>query len=219
MAEMLTYSQSLTSMTGGRGDYHMAFARYEEVPTHVAQKVMAEAEKGRGQGLRHRLTHRGAESAGSGSGRLVWTRTTRPGAGWPSTTRRLNRRCRRQRRSQAPPPLAPVRLAIQGGSSSARSNRTFVHGLAVRTIRCSNGSSSSARSAGGRAPRAGGAPDEQPATALRQRVGEHERPLLGKPQGRLVAAAPVVQRDQAPVARSRARSSSSVSGMLWRQKR
>jgi hypothetical protein len=31
MAEMLTYSQSLTSMTGGRGDYHMAFARYEEV--------------------------------------------------------------------------------------------------------------------------------------------------------------------------------------------
>jgi elongation factor G len=45
MAEMLTYSQSLTSMTGGRGDYHMHFARYEEVPTHVAQKVMAEAEK------------------------------------------------------------------------------------------------------------------------------------------------------------------------------
>jgi elongation factor G len=45
MAEMLTYSQSLTSMTGGRGDYHMSFARYEEVPTHVAQKVMAEAEK------------------------------------------------------------------------------------------------------------------------------------------------------------------------------
>jgi elongation factor G len=47
MAEMLTYSQSLTSMTGGRGDYHMSFARYEEVPTHVAQKVMAEAERER----------------------------------------------------------------------------------------------------------------------------------------------------------------------------
>jgi elongation factor G len=45
MAEMLTYSQSLTSMTGGRGDYHMSFARYEEVPPHVAQKVMAEAQK------------------------------------------------------------------------------------------------------------------------------------------------------------------------------
>jgi elongation factor G len=45
MAEMLTYSQSLTSMTGGRGDYHMAFARYDEVPSHVAQKLVAEAQK------------------------------------------------------------------------------------------------------------------------------------------------------------------------------
>ena len=45
MAEMLTYSQSLTSMTGGRGDYHMAFARYEEVPSHVAQKLVADAQK------------------------------------------------------------------------------------------------------------------------------------------------------------------------------
>jgi elongation factor G len=45
MAEILTYAQSLTSMTGGRGDYHMQFLRYEEVPAHVAQKVMAEAQK------------------------------------------------------------------------------------------------------------------------------------------------------------------------------
>ncbi len=44
MAEMLTYSQALTSMTGGRGDYHMHFARYEEVPTHIAQKVIAAAQ-------------------------------------------------------------------------------------------------------------------------------------------------------------------------------
>jgi elongation factor G len=45
MSEILTYSQSLTSLTGGRGDYHMAFARYEEVPAHIAQKVIAEAKK------------------------------------------------------------------------------------------------------------------------------------------------------------------------------
>jgi elongation factor G len=45
MAEILTYAQSLTSMTSGRGDYHMQFLRYEEVPAHVAQKVMAEAQK------------------------------------------------------------------------------------------------------------------------------------------------------------------------------
>jgi elongation factor G len=40
MAEMLTYAQSLTSLTGGRGDYHMHFARYEEVPAHIAQKLI-----------------------------------------------------------------------------------------------------------------------------------------------------------------------------------
>jgi elongation factor G len=43
MAEILTYSQSLTSLTGGRGDYHMHFERYDEVPPHIAEKVIAEA--------------------------------------------------------------------------------------------------------------------------------------------------------------------------------
>src|SRR5215207_1681815 len=47
MAEVLTYSQSLTSLTGGRGDYSMHFLRYEEVPAHIAQKVMAETKKER----------------------------------------------------------------------------------------------------------------------------------------------------------------------------
>ena len=47
MAEMLTYSQSLTSLTGGRGDYHMHFVRYEEVPAHIAQRVIAETKKER----------------------------------------------------------------------------------------------------------------------------------------------------------------------------
>jgi elongation factor G len=45
MAEILTYSQALTSMTGGRGDYHMHFLRYEEVPAHIAQKIIDEAKK------------------------------------------------------------------------------------------------------------------------------------------------------------------------------
>ncbi len=47
MAELLTYSQSLTSLTGGRGDYSMHFLRYEEVPAHVAQKVIDETRKAR----------------------------------------------------------------------------------------------------------------------------------------------------------------------------
>jgi len=42
MAEILTYAQALTSLTGGRGDYHMHFLRYEEVPTHIAQKIIDE---------------------------------------------------------------------------------------------------------------------------------------------------------------------------------
>ena len=47
MAEILTYSQSLTSMTGGRGDYSMHFLRYEEVPSHIAQKLIADFKKER----------------------------------------------------------------------------------------------------------------------------------------------------------------------------
>jgi elongation factor G len=47
MAEVLTYNQALTSMTGGRGDYHMQFLRYEEVPAHIAQKVIEAAKKER----------------------------------------------------------------------------------------------------------------------------------------------------------------------------
>ncbi|MHB8641555.1 MAG: elongation factor G [Gaiellaceae bacterium] len=45
MAEVLTYAQSLTSLTGGRGDYAMHFVRYEEVPSHIAQKVIADNAK------------------------------------------------------------------------------------------------------------------------------------------------------------------------------
>jgi elongation factor G len=45
MAEILTYGPALTSLTGGRGDYHMHFLRYEEVPSHIAQKVIDETKK------------------------------------------------------------------------------------------------------------------------------------------------------------------------------
>ncbi len=45
MAEILTYSQSLTSLTGGRGDYTMSFLRYEEVPSHISQKIIEEAKR------------------------------------------------------------------------------------------------------------------------------------------------------------------------------
>ncbi len=47
LAEVLTYAQSLTSLTGGRGDYSMSFLRYEEVPVHIAQKIVDESKKKR----------------------------------------------------------------------------------------------------------------------------------------------------------------------------
>ena len=43
MAEMLTYESSLRSMTGGRGAYSMEPSHYEEVPAHIAEKVVKEA--------------------------------------------------------------------------------------------------------------------------------------------------------------------------------
>ncbi len=44
MAEMLTYAPDLRALTGGQGDYTMDFVRYEEVPAHLAQKVISAAQ-------------------------------------------------------------------------------------------------------------------------------------------------------------------------------
>jgi elongation factor G len=43
MSELLSYAPDLRSLTGGQGDYGMEFLRYEEVPAHLAQKVVAAA--------------------------------------------------------------------------------------------------------------------------------------------------------------------------------
>lgn len=40
MAEMLSYAPDLRSITGGQGDYTLEFLRYEEVPSHLAQKIV-----------------------------------------------------------------------------------------------------------------------------------------------------------------------------------
>jgi len=42
MSEMLSYEPTLTSMTGGRGSFHMEYSHYEEVPSHLVQKIVAE---------------------------------------------------------------------------------------------------------------------------------------------------------------------------------
>jgi elongation factor G len=43
LAEMLTYAPQLRSMTGGRGSFTMEFDHYDEVPSHLADKIVEEA--------------------------------------------------------------------------------------------------------------------------------------------------------------------------------
>ena len=43
LAEMFKYATDLRSMTQGRGWFTMEFVRYEEVPSHIAQKVIEAA--------------------------------------------------------------------------------------------------------------------------------------------------------------------------------
>jgi elongation factor G len=49
LAEMLSYDAELTSMTGGRGSYHMGMDHYDEVPGHLQDKVITAAKAERGE--------------------------------------------------------------------------------------------------------------------------------------------------------------------------
>jgi elongation factor G len=43
-AEIFKYASELRSMTGGRGSFEMEFSHYEQVPQHIAQKVVVESQ-------------------------------------------------------------------------------------------------------------------------------------------------------------------------------
>jgi elongation factor G len=45
MSEMLEYASVLTSLTGGKGAFHMEFSHYDEAPAQVREKVIAESQK------------------------------------------------------------------------------------------------------------------------------------------------------------------------------
>jgi len=47
LSEMLRYTMELRSLTQARGSFTMEFSHYEEVPPHFAQRVIAEAKKGK----------------------------------------------------------------------------------------------------------------------------------------------------------------------------
>lgn len=48
LAEMLSYDAEITSMTGGRGSYHMEMSHYDEVPGHLQDKIVATTKTERG---------------------------------------------------------------------------------------------------------------------------------------------------------------------------
>jgi elongation factor G len=41
-SELFTYATELRSITGGRGTFSAKLAQYEEVPSHLAQKIIEE---------------------------------------------------------------------------------------------------------------------------------------------------------------------------------
>jgi elongation factor G len=43
LAEMLSYSATLNSLTSGRGSFHMEPSAYDQVPAHLQEKIVAEA--------------------------------------------------------------------------------------------------------------------------------------------------------------------------------
>ena len=47
LAELLNYATDLRALTQGRGTFEMEFDRYQEVPQHIAQKVIEEASRER----------------------------------------------------------------------------------------------------------------------------------------------------------------------------
>ena len=45
MAEMLNYAPTLTSMTGGRGSFHMEQSHYDVVPAQLTDRIVAEVQR------------------------------------------------------------------------------------------------------------------------------------------------------------------------------
>ena len=45
MAEMLNYAPTLTSMTGGRGSFHMEQSHYDVVPTNLMARIVSDAQE------------------------------------------------------------------------------------------------------------------------------------------------------------------------------
>jgi elongation factor G len=49
-AELFSYATELRSLTGGRGTFSSTLDHYEDVPTHLADKIIGEHKKDHGEG-------------------------------------------------------------------------------------------------------------------------------------------------------------------------
>ncbi len=203
MAEILTYAPDLRSLTGGQGEYTMEFLRYEEVPAHLAQKVVEKAQEEeevraasglatlqrRGpqpghthQPVRHRVRRLRAHAAAGRArrdlpGRRLAARGVRPvhGAG---AARGLDPRVGRRRAraaAHAPRRARAVAARAPAGAPRACPRRAGGHGRGRRG-RAARGRRDAA-SAAPPAPRARGAHQRRPQDAARagglQRLRPH----------------------------------------------
>ena len=50
LSEILRYAPDLTSMTSGRGAFEMGFSHYEQLPEHLVQRVVQDAQAAKGDG-------------------------------------------------------------------------------------------------------------------------------------------------------------------------
>ena len=125
MSELLTYAPDLRSITGGQGEYTLEFLRYEEMPAHLAQKIVQKA----------------TEAGGSGQG--IWRAVATLARRWraPGTSARIRStspamsagaRCCA---ASAPSPTSPAASAARSASSArcARSTRAGSARTAARS--------------------------------------------------------------------------------------
>ena len=138
MAEMLTYAPDLRSITGGQGEYTMEFLRYEEVPAHLAQKVVADR---RARGGRRPDAVKAVGEAVARLARVARTRDIRTNQR-RHRLRRLRahaaaRRARRAlpRRRRAPPGLRAVHRARPARGLDPRVRRRRPRRCASRAAR------------------------------------------------------------------------------------
>ena len=191
MAEVLTYSQSLTSLTGGRGDYHMSFLRYEEVPAHIAQKLDRGREEGPRESEKDGLSagrRCQAVSCAIAGARCSWARTrraSRPTASSTSTSARSAGARRWRRAGTARATRACLSLAARPAG-----------GFFAPPLRC--------------AARAAAAPSRQPilsrlSPASRRSSRRWRSSTAARTAGRSRASCGASARRGQPICRSRAR--------------